>query len=159
MLGNERHRYQAIRFSCTSRRDSFRDKISRTKHRRKNQVCTTNKIWSFRDRFPWNKRNWSNNCISNIQDLCLAMSALWSGDTTIDMNPDQSPRRLSSKIYKVHAVPSSKNCSERCVLADRCIPYWGRNPSETTIIAVLPTAIYIRNISKFIPISIQLLTS
>jgi hypothetical protein len=49
--------------------------------------------------------------------VCLATIALWSGDTTIDKNPDESPRRLSSKIYKVqlHAVASSKNCSERCV--------------------------------------------
>jgi hypothetical protein len=36
-------------------------------------------IWSFKDRLPWNKRNWSNNCISNIQELCLATNALWSG--------------------------------------------------------------------------------
>ena len=109
MLGNEWHRNQAIRFSCTYRRDSFRDKRSRTKHWWKNHVCTTNKIWYFRDRLPWNKRNWFNNCLSNIQDLCLATLALWSGDTTIDKNPDQSPRRLSSKFYKVHAVASSKN--------------------------------------------------
>ena len=93
-----------------SRRDSFRDKRSRTKHRRKNQVCMTNKIWSFRDRLPWNKRNWSNNCISNIQDLCLATNALWSGDTTIDKNSDQSPRRLSSTW-----VSSSKNCTVSAV--------------------------------------------
>jgi hypothetical protein len=39
----------------------------------------------------------NSNCISNIQDLCLATIALWSGDTTIDKNPDQSPRRLISR--------------------------------------------------------------